>query len=100
MILGLLILAMVFRWSTIATKTGDYTIVKYQKDNWSNSIYVENMNTMYRSYSKQLVKYPDWGILSPNLTQFWCAVTGANIIWFVIALTPKKRDSANKERGY
>lgn len=82
---------MVFRWSTVATKTTDKLIIKYQKDNWNNAVYVEKMNVPYSSYEKSIVEYPTWGYTSSLLTSAWGVLLGSNIIWLTFSLAPKRK---------
>lgn len=95
-ILILLIVAMLFRWSTISSQTTSSSVIKFQKDNWNGAIshqaYYTNGN-----YNEKLVNPPIMWIWSNYLTNAWIVTTGGTVLWLLLSLRTLKKPPSNKD---
>ena len=92
-ILFLLIVAMIFRWSTVSSQTLSDAVIKFERDNWNGSIY----QTIYGAnvYREKLVQPPSdymW-LDSQILTVVWVVLAAVSIIWLLFSVSRIKKDA-------
>jgi len=94
-ILCLLILAMVFRWSTVSSQTLSTSNIIFKKDNWNSSVYQQRYYTN-GSFSEKLAQPPSdlmW-FDSQSLTAVWGVMMAGSTFWLLFAVSKTKKDDA------
>ena len=86
-ILVLLIVAMVFRWGSLGSRTVDSNTDKYKVDHWTGEIYKDSFTS---SGFQETIEYRA-SFDSEPLTEIWKYALGTDVIWLLYAVSNLKR---------
>lgn len=98
-ILVLLIVAMVFRWSIVSSQTISSATLKYRQDNWNGAVY-QRYYPSNGYYGERLVKPPSdimW-FKSQSLTATWGIMAAGSTLWLLIAVSKTKKKDVGIEK--
>ncbi len=94
-ILAILILPMVFRWDTQATKSYDTGVCIWKQDRWTGEIWYFNYRPNKATVSPTQYEEAVIGPITTGLTLAWWGLLAANIIWLLVVFMRRGERGVN-----
>ena len=88
-ILGILILAFVFRWDNTASSTSDGVITKYKVDRWNGDTWQETFSNS--GHTLKCIDYNRSGHDAENQILLWYILVALDSVWLLLALKGFKK---------
>lgn len=90
-ILVILLLLMVFRWDTQATRSYDLIAIKWKQDRWTGEVWVFRYDPVNATKVPTRYKEADIQVITTLLTVAWWVILVGDAIWLLIALRRKEK---------